>query len=82
MRIGRKRSSEASKMASTEFLPCSALGFECEVDNHDAVLLDDADQQDDADDGDDVEVLAEEAQRQQRADTGGRQGGENGEWDE
>ena len=36
-------------------LALAALGLEREVDHHDRVLLDDADQQDDADDGDDVE---------------------------
>ena len=36
-----------------------ALRIEGEVDHHDRVLLDDADQQDDADDGDDVELMAE-----------------------
>ena len=54
-----------------------ALGFQREVDHHDGVLLDDADQQDDADDGDDVEVVAEQHQRQQRADAGRRQGRED-----
>ena len=47
-----------------------ALGVEREVDHHDRVLLDDADQQDDADDRDDVEVVAGDQQRQQRADAG------------
>ncbi len=55
-----------------------ALGFEGEVDDHDAVLLDDADEQNDADDGDDTEVLVEEHEREQRADTGRGERGENG----
>ena len=55
-----------------------AFGFEGEVDHHDAVFLDDADQQDDADDGDDAELLAKENQRQKSADAGGRQRGKNG----
>ena len=58
-------------MASTELLPCIALGFEREVDNHDAVLLHDSDEQDDANDRDDVERLAEEAEREQCAHSGG-----------
>jgi hypothetical protein len=51
-----------------------ALRVEGEVDDHDAVLLDDADQEDDADDGDDAEVAAGEHQRQERAETGRGQG--------
>ena len=50
-----------------------ALGVEREVDHHDRVLLDDADQQDDADDRDDAEVVAGDDQREQRADAGRRQ---------
>ena len=41
-----------------------ALGLQGEVDHHDGVFLDDADQQNDADDGDDVEVVAQQHQRQ------------------
>ena len=54
-----------------------ALGFQCEVDHHDAVFLHDADEQDDADDGHHAEILTEEHEREQRADAGGRQCGEN-----
>ena len=54
-----------------------ALRVEREVDDHDAVLLDDADQEDDADDRDDAEIAAVEHQRQQRADPGRRQGRED-----
>ncbi len=43
-------------MASRGACPV-ALGLEREVDHHDGVLLDDADQQHDADDADDVEVV-------------------------
>ena len=35
-----------------------ALGLQREIDHHDGVFLDDADQQNDADDGDDVEIVA------------------------
>ena len=44
-----------------------------EVDQHDAVLLDDADQQDDADHGDQAEIEAEQHQRGERADARRRQ---------
>ena len=54
-----------------------ALGFQGEIDHHDAVLLHDADQQDDADDGDDVQIQMEQHQRQQRAHAGRRQRGKN-----
>ena len=50
-----------------------ALGFEREVHDHDAVLLDDADQQHDADDADHVQVAAGHHQREQCADPGRRQ---------
>ena len=73
IRIGRKRSRHAWKIASRGDLPSLALGFEREVDHHDRVLLDDADQEDDADDRDDAEIAAVEHQREQRADARGRQ---------
>src|SRR5438874_13430739 len=47
-----------------------ALRLEREVDHHDAVLLDDTDQQDDANDRDDAEIAAIGHQRQERADAG------------
>ena len=47
-----------------------ALGLEGEVDDHDGVLLDDADQQHDADDADHIEVAAGDHQREQRAEAG------------
>ena len=52
---------------------CGALGVEREVDHHDRVLLDDADQQDDADQRDDAELGPEQQQREQGADAGRRQ---------
>ena len=64
------------QIASRAVLP-SSLGFDGEVDHHDGVLLDDAEQHDDADEGVEVELLAEEHQRQQRAEDGGRQSREN-----
>ena len=49
------------------------LGFQREVDHHDRVLLDDADQKDDADKRDQRQVVVEQHQRQERADASGRQ---------
>src|SRR6185312_681868 len=57
-----------------------ALGVEREVDHHDRVLLDDADQENDADDRDDGEVLPRCHQREQRTDAGRRQCRENRQW--
>src|SRR5262249_1157429 len=54
-----------------------AFGRDGEIDQHDAVLLDDADQEDDADDADHREVHMAELQRQQRADAGRRQRGQD-----
>src|SRR5690606_28041222 len=51
-----------------------ALRIDGEVDHHDRVFLDDADQQDDADDAVDGQAEAEQAQRQQGTDAGRRQG--------
>ena len=65
-------------MASFGDLALVAFGLEREVDHHDRVLLDDADQEDDADDRDDVEIMAGDDQRQQRAHARRRQGRENG----
>src|SRR6185437_8637344 len=53
-----------------------AFGIDGEVDHHDGVLLDDADQQNDANGADDVELGVEQHQRQERADAGRGQGGE------
>ncbi len=44
-----------------------ALALQREVHHHDAVLLDDADQEDDADEGDHRQLGAGHLQRQQRA---------------
>ena len=54
-----------------------ALLFEREVDHHDRVLLDDADQHDQADAAVEIELLAEHDQRQQRAEHRGRQARKN-----
>ena len=60
-------------MASRAALAFLALGFEREVDHHDGVLFDDADQQHDADQRDDAEIRVADHQRQQRAHARGRQ---------
>ncbi len=52
------------------WLSLRALGVQREVDHHDGVLLDDADQQDDPDERDHAEVDAADEQRQDRADAG------------
>ena len=68
---------QASRMASCGLLP-SLLGDDGEVDHHDAVLLDQADEHDDADKGVDRQLGAEEQQGQHRPETGEGQGGEDG----
>jgi hypothetical protein len=78
IRMGRKRSRQAWKMASRGARPAVAFGVEGEVDHHDRVLLDDADQQDDADHRNHVELVPGAEQRQQRADGGRRQGAQDG----
>ncbi len=75
--IGRKRTRQASKMASAGGLP-AALLLQREVDHHDRVLLDDADQHDQADEAVQIQVDAEDQQGQQRADAGRRQAGQDG----
>ena len=51
-----------------------ALLLEGEVNRHDAVLLDDADQEYDANDGDDAEIHVNGHEQQQCTDAGRRQG--------
>ena len=46
------------------------LGRDREIDEHDAVLLDDPDQQNDADDADNRKIHVPEIERKQRADAG------------
>ena len=55
-----------------------AFGVQGEVNHHDGVFLDNADEQDDADEGDQGEFDVEEHQGQQGADAGGGQAGKNG----
>ena len=54
-----------------------ALSLEREVDHHDRILLDDANQQYQSDETVDIERHPENHQRQQRAERGERQSGEN-----
>ena len=77
--IGRKRARQASWIACAGDKPALAFALEREVHHHDAVLLDDADQQNDADEGDHRELGAEHLQRQQRAEAGRRQRRDDGE---
>jgi hypothetical protein len=76
--IGRKRTRQASKMASLRGPAFIALLVQGEVDHHDGVLLDDADQHDDADEGVEAQIDAEDQQGQQGAEAGGGQAGKNG----
>ena len=64
--MGRKRSRAALRTASVGRQMLVALGGDGEVHHHDAVLLDDADQQDHADHGDQAEIEAEQHQRGDR----------------
>src|SRR5713226_3447736 len=59
-------------------LPFLAFGFEREVDHHNGVFLDDADQQNDADQRDDAELCATQQQSENRAHTRGGQRRKNG----
>jgi hypothetical protein len=67
--MGRKRSRQAWDRLPGR-LALLALGVQGEVDHHDGVLLDDADQQDDADDADHAQLMAGHQQGQQGADAG------------
>jgi hypothetical protein len=72
--IGRKRSRHASRIASCGARP---LRFDREVNEHNAVLFDDADQQNDADQRDQAEIKAEYHQRHERAEACRRQSRED-----
>ena len=52
-------------MACSAASPCGALPLQGEVDHHDGVLLDDADQHDDADEGIEAQVHPEHQQGEQ-----------------
>jgi hypothetical protein len=64
--MGRKRKEQACAIAGAD--PASEVAFriEREIDHHDGVLLDDADQQQDAQEGDEAELGAGRQQREQR----------------
>jgi hypothetical protein len=51
IRMGRKRNMHASKIESVGVLSLLALRLKREIDHHDGVLLNDADQQHNANDG-------------------------------
>ena len=76
--IGRKRSRQAWRIDGLGRQVLLALGLEREVHHHDAVLLDDADQQDDADQRDDRQIEVKHQQHQQRPDAGRGQRREDG----
>src|SRR5579859_6256665 len=54
-----------------------SFGFKCEVNHHDGVFLDDANQEDDANERDNTEFRAAEEKGGNGADAGGRQRGKN-----
>ena len=54
------------------------MPIEREVDHHDCVLLDDADQHDDANEGVEAQIHVEDQERQQRTQAGGGQTGKDG----
>src|SRR5208282_6867649 len=54
-----------------------ALRIQREIDHHDAVLFDNADQKHETDDGNDAEILAEKDQCEKSPDTGGWKRGKN-----
>ena len=56
--IGRNRITQAWKIASLGDLPPS-LGLEGEVDHHDRIFLDDADQENNSDHSHDIQLNAE-----------------------
>src|ERR1019366_8997312 len=62
----------------TGTLAFNAFGGQSEIDDQDAVLLHQADQQNDADHGDDAEVGVSQHQSQQGANARRGEGGENG----
>jgi len=71
--IGTKtQEAKLRKIASVAVRAASPFSLQCEIDDHDAVFLDDTDQQNNADDGYDPEILPEEHKCQQRADSGRR----------
>ncbi len=77
--MGRKRTSAASiDGVFGRDLVRAALAMQREVDHHDGVLLDDADQHDHADKGVEAERHAEQHQGDQRAHRRRRQARQNG----
>ena len=54
------------------------LDLQSKIDQHDAVLLDDADEQDDANDRDHAQIVVNRHQQQQRAEPGRREGRDDG----
>ena len=75
--IGRKRSSAARRIGVIRRQVFVPLGDDGEIDEHDAVLLHDTDEQDDADQRDQAEIEMEQHQRRERPYAGRRQGRED-----
>ena len=76
--MGRKRMTEASKIAAARRHAVAALPLQGEVDHHDGVLLDDAHQHDDAHEGVEGQRQARQFEGDQRAHARRGQAGENG----
>ncbi len=70
MRIGRKRSRHARTDSFERRQTLISLRHDCKVDEHDAVFLNDSDQQDQADQPDQTEVKVEDKESRQGTDTG------------
>ena len=66
----RDNASPGSYQQNVGPLSAVAFGVEREVDHHDGVLLDDANQQDDADERDDRQLRTRDDQREQCAKAG------------
>ena len=67
--IGRKRKQAGLVDRLARALALQPLGLQGEVDHHDRVLLDDADQQDHADDRDDAQIVMQQHQHASSAPT-------------
>ncbi len=78
IRMGRKRSMQASKMASSVLLPSFRSATSAKSIIMMAFFFTMPIEQHDADDGDDVEIVLEQQQRQHGADAGRRQRGDDG----
>ena len=76
--MGRKRTMQARKIASSGDKPVHPLRLDREVDHDDGVLFHQADEEDDPDDPDHVQVVPGDQEGEERPHAGRRQGGQNG----